>query len=77
VLATDPRHTDHRRLLDSLVAKLSAAYRTNASEQWRWFESTLTVVHVIPTPLWVGSADPGVHRSRSGQPHQRGGPSRH
>ncbi len=42
VLAADPRNTDHRRLLDSLVAKLSGAYRSNASEQWRWFESTLT-----------------------------------
>ena len=42
VLATDPRNTDHRLLLDSLVAKLSDAYRANASEQWRWFESTLT-----------------------------------
>lgn len=42
VLSIDPRNTDDRSLLDSLVAKLSGAYRTNASEQWRWFESTLT-----------------------------------
>jgi nucleotide-binding universal stress UspA family protein len=26
----------------------------------RWFEAEITVVHVIPTPLWVVSADPGV-----------------
>jgi glycosyltransferase involved in cell wall biosynthesis len=42
VLGTDPRNTDNRLLLDALVAKLSNAYRTNASDRWRWFESTLT-----------------------------------
>jgi glycosyltransferase involved in cell wall biosynthesis len=42
MLATDPRNTADRRLLDTLVAKLADAYRTNASEQWRWFEPTLT-----------------------------------
>ena len=26
----------------------------------RWFEASVTAVHVIPTPLWVVSADPGV-----------------
>ena len=41
-LGADPRNTDNRLLLDGLVAKLSDTYRTNASEQWRWFESTLT-----------------------------------
>ena len=26
----------------------------------RWFEADVTVAHVIPTPLWVVTADPGV-----------------
>jgi nucleotide-binding universal stress UspA family protein len=26
----------------------------------RWFEASVTALHVIPTPLWVVSADPGV-----------------
>jgi hypothetical protein len=42
LLAADPGAAAERRLLDELVAKLLSAYRANASDEWRWFESTLT-----------------------------------
>jgi glycosyltransferase involved in cell wall biosynthesis len=36
-----------RNLLDVLVAKLTACYRVNATEDWRWFEPTLTYDNAI------------------------------
>jgi nucleotide-binding universal stress UspA family protein len=33
----------------------------------RWFGATVTVVHVIPTPLWVVSADAGVPHAVPGE----------
>jgi hypothetical protein len=64
VLATDPRHTDNRLLFDSLVAKLSGAYRANASEQWRWFESTLTYDNaLLPFALFAAFSVTGDART--------------
>ncbi len=64
VLATDPRHADNRRLLDSLVAKLSGAYRANASAQWRWFESTLTYDNaLLPFALFAAFSVTGDART--------------
>jgi hypothetical protein len=46
-LATDPGATDARGLLDALAAKLTACYRDGSSDDWRWFEPTLTYDNAI------------------------------
>ena len=65
-LEADPRHTEYRRTLDSLVAKLRDAYRANASEEWRWFESTLTYDNaILPFALFAAfsvTGDPATLR---------------
>jgi hypothetical protein len=54
VLAIDPGAVEERRLLDSLVAKLLAAYRANATDKWRWFESMLTYDNgILPLALFA------------------------
>ncbi len=41
-------------MLDSLVAKLCDAYRANATDDWRWFESTLTYDNaMLPLALFA------------------------
>jgi hypothetical protein len=47
LLAAEPGKTEERRMLDGLVTKLRDAYRANASDEWRWFESTLTYDNAI------------------------------
>ncbi len=42
LLEAEPGKVEERRMLDSLVAKLCDAYHANATDDWRWFESTLT-----------------------------------
>jgi glycosyltransferase involved in cell wall biosynthesis len=42
LLKADARLADVRGMLDACVAKLRASYRTNAADDWRWFEPTLT-----------------------------------
>jgi glycosyltransferase involved in cell wall biosynthesis len=42
LLAGSHSGTDIRRILDGLVAKLRDSYRANTTEDWRWFEATLT-----------------------------------
>ena len=54
LLASDPGAAAERRLLDDLVAKLLDAYRANATEEWRWFESTLTYDNaLLPLALFA------------------------
>jgi glycosyltransferase involved in cell wall biosynthesis len=47
LLAVEPGAAEERRMLDDLVAKLLDAYRANATDDWRWFESTLTYDNAI------------------------------
>jgi len=54
LLAADPGAAAERRLLDELVAKLLDAYRANATDEWRWFESTLTYDNaLLPLALFA------------------------
>jgi glycosyltransferase involved in cell wall biosynthesis len=54
VLAAEPGAVEERRLLDGLVAKLLAAYRANATDDWRWFESMLTYDNaILPLALFA------------------------
>ena len=54
VLASEPGALEERRLLDNLVAKLLAAYRSNATDDWRWFESILTYDNaILPLALFA------------------------
>jgi hypothetical protein len=54
VLATDGGAVDERRLLDRLVAKLLDTYRANATDEWCWFESTLTYDNaILPLALFA------------------------
>ena len=54
VLAVEPGAVEERRLLDGLVAKLLDAYRANATDDWRWFESTLTYDNaILPLALFA------------------------
>jgi len=54
VLAVDPGAVEERRLLDGLIAKLLAAYRANATDKWRWFESMLTYDNgILPLALFA------------------------
>jgi glycosyltransferase involved in cell wall biosynthesis len=47
LLAAEPGKIEERQILDGLVTKLCDAYRANASDDWRWFESTLTYDNAI------------------------------
>jgi glycosyltransferase involved in cell wall biosynthesis len=47
LLTLEPDAADERRMLDGSVAKLLDAYRANATDDWRWFESTLTYDNAI------------------------------
>jgi hypothetical protein len=47
LLAAEPGKAEERRMLEGLVAKLRDAYRANASDDWRWFEPTLTYDNAI------------------------------
>jgi len=54
LLAADPGAAAERQLLDELVAKLLDAYRANATDEWRWFESTLTYDNaLLPLALFA------------------------
>jgi glycosyltransferase involved in cell wall biosynthesis len=54
VLAAEPGKIEERRLLDGLVTKLCDAYSANASDDWRWFEPTLTYDNaILPLALFV------------------------
>jgi glycosyltransferase involved in cell wall biosynthesis len=53
VLGVEPG-VEERRLLDGLVAKLLDAYRNNATDNWHWFESTLTYDNaILPLALFA------------------------
>lgn len=47
LLGAEPDAVAERRLLDALVADLLERYCANATESWRWFESTLTYDNAI------------------------------
>ena len=54
LLEAEPGKVEERRMLDSLVAKLCDAYHANASDDWRWFESTLTYDNaMLPLALFA------------------------
>jgi glycosyltransferase involved in cell wall biosynthesis len=54
VLAVEPGAVEERRRLDSLVAKMLDAYRNNATDDWHWFESTLTYDNaILPLALFA------------------------
>jgi hypothetical protein len=54
VLAVEPGAVGERRRLDSLVAKMLDAYRNNATDDWHWFESTLTYDNaILPLALFA------------------------
>lgn len=70
VLAAEPNAIEERRLLDGLVAKLLAAYRTNATDDWRWFESMLTYDNaILPLALFAAYSVTGeritLHEARA------------
>jgi glycosyltransferase involved in cell wall biosynthesis len=47
LLTVEPGAVEERRILDRLVAKVLDTYRANATEDWRWFEATLTYDNAI------------------------------
>ena len=54
LLAVEPGAAERRTLLDALVAKLKECYRTNATDDWRWFEPTLTYDNaILPLALFA------------------------
>jgi hypothetical protein len=54
LLTLEPGRIEERRMLDALVAKLLDAYRANATDDWRWFESTLTYDNaILPLALFA------------------------
>ncbi|HLF09923.1 MAG TPA: glycosyltransferase family 4 protein, partial [Gammaproteobacteria bacterium] len=70
VLAVEPGAVEERRLLDGLVAKLLDAYRANATDDWRWFESTLTYDNaILPLALFAAYSVTGeratLHHARA------------
>jgi hypothetical protein len=53
-LETDPGATAARGMLDALVAKLTDSYRESSSDDWRWFEPTLTYDNaIVPLALFA------------------------
>ena len=54
MLAAAPDSTDMRSALDRLVEKLAERYRNHATEEWRWFEPTLTYDNaILPLALFA------------------------
>ncbi|HLF11164.1 MAG TPA: glycosyltransferase, partial [Gammaproteobacteria bacterium] len=54
VLVAAPESTELRSVLDRLVEKLAERYRNHATEEWRWFESTLTYDNaILPLALFA------------------------
>jgi glycosyltransferase involved in cell wall biosynthesis len=54
VLAAAPESTETRGALDRLVEKLAERYHNHATEEWRWFESTLTYDNaILPLALFA------------------------
>jgi hypothetical protein len=54
LLNVEPSAADVRGLLDGLVGKLTECYRANATDDWRWFESTLTYDNaILPLALFA------------------------
>jgi hypothetical protein len=47
LLRSDSGMTEVRDMLDACVAKLRGSYRDNATDDWRWFEPTLTYDNAI------------------------------
>ena len=57
LLNTEPGAAEMRGMLDGLIAKLIERYRLNASEDWRWFEPTLTYDNaILPLALFAAYA---------------------
>ncbi len=54
VLVTAPGSTEMRAALDRLVEKLAERYHHHATEDWRWFEATLTYDNaILPLALFA------------------------
>ena len=54
VLAAAPDSTEMRSALDRLVEKLAEWYHNHATEEWRWFEPTLTYDNaILPLALFA------------------------
>jgi glycosyltransferase involved in cell wall biosynthesis len=54
MLAVAPDATEMRGALDGLVEKLAERYRNHATEEWRWFEATLTYDNaILPLALFA------------------------
>jgi glycosyltransferase involved in cell wall biosynthesis len=54
VLAAAPDSTEMRVALDRLVGKLAEWYHNHATEEWRWFEPTLTYDNaILPLALFA------------------------
>jgi hypothetical protein len=47
MLTAVPDSTEMRSAIDRLVAKLTERYHNHATEEWRWFEATLTYDNAI------------------------------
>ena len=54
MLVAAPDSTAMRTTLDRLVEKLTESYRSHATEEWRWFEATLTYDNaILPLALFA------------------------
>jgi glycosyltransferase involved in cell wall biosynthesis len=54
VLKVEPGAAELRSVLDRLIAKLLECYHSNATDAWRWFESTLTYDNaILPLALFA------------------------
>ena len=54
MLAAAPDSTEMRSALDRLVEKLAERYHNHATEEWRWFEPTLTYDNaILPLALFA------------------------
>ena len=54
MLTAAPDSTEWRTALDRLVEKLAERYRNHATEEWRWFEATLTYDNaILPLALFA------------------------
>jgi len=60
LLMAEPAAAGARAMLDSLIAKLTEAYHSNATSDWRWFEATLTYDNaILPLALFAAYAVTG------------------
>jgi len=60
LLMVEPAAAGARAMLDSLIAKLTEAYHSNATSDWRWFEATLTYDNaILPLALFAAYAVTG------------------